>query len=144
MEVEAAVMGSVRLRHAASSLMGTGSPGNECGSESSRDMAAESAKVGCVPGYFQRDRTLKEYSEVSGLDVHIQKLAKEQSRPAVRQKSLMDWFDALRTRQFIHHVRDRQYGTLPLLDLARHFNVGKAPNKSIQLLRRQCARVIYQ
>ncbi len=96
------------------------------------------------PTIFQRNRTLKEYSEVSGLDVHIQKLAKEQSRPAVRQKSLMDWFDALRTRQFIHHVRDRQYGTLPLLDLARHFNAGKAPNKSIQLLRRQCARVIYQ
>ena len=52
-------MGSVRLKTGVSLLVDTGSPGNLCGSEWSREMAIESTnKVDRAPDYKKRDRTL--------------------------------------------------------------------------------------
>ena len=57
-EVEAAVMASVRLKNGVSLLLDTGSPGNLCSDEWSREMATQSIKVNRTPEYAKRDRTL--------------------------------------------------------------------------------------
>ena len=52
-------MASVRLKHGASLLLDTGSPGNICGDCWSEEMANESQKgCGRVPEYSKRDRTM--------------------------------------------------------------------------------------
>ena len=92
---------------------------------------------------LSRDQTASLYAETSGLQPLVEKNLKEQTRPEVRLKFMTDWFDALRTRQFIHQVRDQECGTLPLEELARHFAVDEAAEAAITSLRHRFADQIY-
>ena len=51
-------MASVRLPHGVSFLLDTGSPGNLCGSEWSKEMAREASKYGLKPEYERRERPM--------------------------------------------------------------------------------------
>ncbi len=93
---------------------------------------------------IKRNSTAGLYLEKSGLNVHLEKLLKRTSRKDVRAKSISDWFDALRTRQFIHQVRDTQLGTLSLIDLANYFGVNESAEQSLISLRQKFADQIYQ
>ena len=53
---------------------------------------------------------------------YLSKLS-QNPRPAVMQKHLTDWFDGLRTLQFIHHLRDGGLGLRPADQIARCFIV---------------------
>ena len=60
-ELESAYLAAVRLASGAGAalLVDTGSPSNICGSEWSREMAAESAKAGYAPEYAERERPMR-------------------------------------------------------------------------------------
>ena len=92
---------------------------------------------------FHQDQTISLYTQTSGLERILEKL-KEQTRPEIRLKFLMDWFDALRTRQFIHHARDMECGSLPFIELTRYFSFKKSSEAAIPLMRYQFANQIYK
>ena len=93
---------------------------------------------------IKRNSTARLYLEKSGLNVHLEKLFKRTSRKDVHAKFISDWFDALRTRQFIHQVRDTELGTLSLIDLANYFGVNESAEQSLVSLRQKFADQIYQ
>jgi len=93
---------------------------------------------------LDQDQTISFYVKTSGLRSLIEKKLEVQRRPEVRLKFMMDWFDALRTRQFIHAVRDRDCGSVSLEELTRYFDVKESAEAAIATLRYQFANRIYQ
>ncbi|MDA0978609.1 MAG: hypothetical protein O3B72_08630 [Proteobacteria bacterium] len=61
-----------------------------------------------------QDPELGAFATSSGLLARIRSAASRQPAGAVMHKHLMDWFDALKTRQFIHWMRDHHYGSSDL------------------------------
>lgn len=71
-----------------------------------------------LPSLNSPDKAIQDYCETSGLGRHYNNLRKQNLSPSVVEKSLMDWFDGLRTRQFIRQMRDKHFGTLTIKALA--------------------------
>ncbi len=60
---------------------------------------------------------IHEFALTSGLyDVYERKRS-ESPGAAVMNKHLNDWFDGLKTRQLIHHLRDSEFGTIAAIDI---------------------------
>jgi hypothetical protein len=58
------------------------------------------------------DRRLEDYCRSVNLDARYQSKRTESPSPTVMYKHLIDWFDGLRTRQFVHRMRDQHFGTV--------------------------------
>ena len=58
------------------------------------------------------DADIDFYIQEIGFLCHYENKRKQSPTPTVMQKHLHDWFDALKTRQFIHHFRDRYFGQI--------------------------------
>ncbi len=61
---------------------------------------------------------LGQYCRKVRLGERYEKKRKENPTEAVMLKYLHDWFDGLRTRQFIHHFRDQHFGTVSFDELS--------------------------
>ena len=57
------------------------------------------------------------YVRQIGLIGHYEHKRQQSPTPAVMRKHLDDWFDGLKTRQFIHHFRDQRFGRVTLAEL---------------------------
>jgi hypothetical protein len=57
------------------------------------------------------------YLQQIGLIGHYEHKRQQSPTPAVMRKHLDDWFDGLKTRQFIHHFRDQRFGRVTLAEL---------------------------
>lgn len=67
------------------------------------------------PASPQTDMPLaNELLEGFGFFKHYERKRQQSPTPEVMRKHLHDWFDALKTRQFIHGLRDRQSGYVPI------------------------------
>ena len=64
------------------------------------------------------DPIIQRFCESSGLLSQYHNKKAQQPSPAVMLKFLTDWFDGLRTRQFIRFCRDDCFGTIPVSSLA--------------------------
>ncbi len=51
-----------------------------------------------------------DYIQQIGLIPHYERKRHQSPTPKVMRKHLDDWFDGLKTRQFIHHFRDKHFG----------------------------------
>jgi hypothetical protein len=58
------------------------------------------------------DPALQAYCEQNGFCHQYLSKVIESPSPKVLRKHLQDWFDGLKTRQFIHHFRDHHFGTI--------------------------------
>ncbi len=64
------------------------------------------------------DAEIDFYIQKIGLLRHYENKRKQSPAPLVMQKHLHDWFDALKTRQFIHHFRDMYFGRISITDIS--------------------------
>ena len=89
------------------------------------------------------DPRIRAYCELIGL--HDRYARAKNRKPADIEKHFMDWFDGLRTRQFIHHMRDRHFGVVPVRDLslAPFTNTRWLGEESLVQIRRELAKRIY-
>lgn len=60
------------------------------------------------------DPRVDDILEDSGFFQHYETKRDQSSAASVMQKHLEDWFDGLKTRQFIHRLRDRHFGEVPI------------------------------
>ncbi len=94
------------------------------------------------------DKTVADYWQRLGFKQLYQRKLSENPTPTVMLKFLHDRFDALRTLQFIHQMRDEHFGTVPLADLAQldfinwEFNSGQ-PQASLLNLREKLHQVVF-
>ena len=70
------------------------------------------------------NRVINDWCHASGLKELYEKKVSERPTPRVLNNFLMQWFDGLRTRQFVHHIRDKQHGTMNAASLMRYFDTG--------------------
>ena len=79
--------------------------------------------------------------EQAGFFDHYERKRRQSPGHSVMRKHIHDWFDALKTRQFIHRLRDRHYGRIPVSEL------GQAPflatGASVETLRRACFSQVF-
>ena len=57
------------------------------------------------------------YVQQIGLMQHYQHKRQQSPTPKVMRKHLDDWFDGLKTRQFIHHFRNQRFGRITAAEL---------------------------
>lgn len=69
------------------------------------------------------DSRVQAWCESSGFVHHYGKKRQQSPSSHVMKKFLDDWFDGLRTRQFIHSIRDHSLGTVNATTLCRHYNI---------------------
>ncbi len=88
-----------------------------------------------------RDRMSEQILEEFGFFEHYENKRTQSPSQAVMEKHLADWFDALKTRQFIHRVRDLRYGLVPIN------NPGKVPfapsAANSQMLHEACRKRVF-
>jgi len=60
------------------------------------------------------DSRVDDILEESGFFHHFETKRQQSPTASVMQKHLEDWFDGLKTRQFIHRLRDRHFGEVPI------------------------------
>jgi hypothetical protein len=63
------------------------------------------------------DPDTDDYVQQIGLMHHYQHKRRQSPTPRVMRKHLDDWFDGLKTRQFIHHFRDQRFGRITAAEL---------------------------
>jgi hypothetical protein len=63
------------------------------------------------------DPNTDDYVRQIGLIPHYEHKRQQSPTPAVMRKHLNDWFDGLKTRQFIHHFRDQHFGRVTVAEL---------------------------
>lgn len=92
------------------------------------------------------DPIILNYCDDVGISAKYLAKRKEQPSPAVMNKFLTDWFDGLRTRQFIHHLRDHHFGTAPLAAISDTSWIGIIwrGEQSIDDIRARLAEVLYR
>ena len=94
------------------------------------------------------DKIATDYWRHSVLEHLYQRKRREHPATAVMHKFLHDWFDALRTLQFIHQMRDAHFGTVPAAGLAAvdfidwELNT-EQPQASLLDLREQLHQVVF-
>lgn len=95
-----------------------------------------------APGAFA------EYARRIGLAEAYEKKLQEKPRIEVLEKHLHDWFDALKTRQFVHHVRDHGLGDNPGAGTVSADMLATAPfltaNNDLQSIRHTLAANVYR
>ena len=75
------------------------------------------------------DPGIDDYVQQIGLVPHYERKRLQTPTTKVMRKHLNDWFDGLKTRQFIHHFRDQHFGTVTITELQSppfmsHINAG--------------------
>ena len=68
--------------------------------------------------FHHPDSLIQSTADAIGLSDHYTSVQKRGLPAPVMQKSLHDWFDGLRTRQFIRRLSEEKGGRLPLAKLA--------------------------
>ncbi len=63
------------------------------------------------------DAGIDDYIQQIGLVPHYERKRQQSPSTRVMRKHLDDWFDGLKTRQFIHHFRDEHFGRVPTAEL---------------------------
>jgi glycosyltransferase involved in cell wall biosynthesis len=63
------------------------------------------------------DPNIDDYVRQIGLIAHYETKKQQSPSPKVMRKHLNDWFDGLKTRQFVHHFRDQQFGRVSIAEL---------------------------
>ena len=66
---------------------------------------------------FTGDPDTDEYVGHIGLMPHYERKRLQSPTPGVMRKHLHDWFDGLKTRQFIHYFRDQHFGRVTVAEL---------------------------
>ncbi len=66
---------------------------------------------------FTGDPDTDEYVGHIGLMPHYERKRLQSPTPEVMRKHLNDWFDGLKTRQFIHYFRDQHFGRVTVAEL---------------------------
>jgi hypothetical protein len=66
---------------------------------------------------FTGDPDTDEYVRIIGLLPHYERKRLQSPTPEVMRKHLHDWFDGLKTRQFIHYFRDQHFGRVTVAEL---------------------------
>ena len=95
------------------------------------------------------DPGIDDYVQQIGLVPHYERKRLQTPTTKVMRKHLNDWFDGLKTRQFIHHFRDQHFGTVTITELQSppfmsHINAG-APefDASLDTIRASLHAFIY-
>lgn len=88
-----------------------------------------------------QDRTSEQILDAFGFFEHYENKRAQSPSQAVMEKHLTDWFDALKTRQFIHRARDLQYGLVPITDPGPIPFAPSATN--IEMLHRACRKRVF-
>ena len=75
------------------------------------------------------DPGIDDYVQQIGLVPHYERKRLQTPTTKVMRKHLNDWFDGLKTRQFIHHFRDQHFGSVTITELQSppfmsHINAG--------------------
>jgi len=75
------------------------------------------------------DPGIDDYVRQIGLVTHYERKRLQTPTTKVMRKHLNDWFDGLKTRQFIHHFRDQHFGSVTITELQSppfmsHINAG--------------------
>ena len=75
------------------------------------------------------DPGIDDYVRQIGLVPHYERKRLQTPTTKVMRKHLNDWFDGLKTRQFIHHFRDQHFGSVTITELQSppfmsHINAG--------------------
>jgi len=75
------------------------------------------------------DPGIDDYVRQIGLIPHYERKRLQTPTTKVMRKHLNDWFDGLKTRQFIHHFRDQHFGSVTITELQSppfmsHINAG--------------------
>lgn len=63
------------------------------------------------------DPYIDDYVRQIGLIPHYEQKRQQSPTPTIMRKHLNDWFDGLKTRQFIHHFRDQHFGRVTIAEL---------------------------
>ena len=63
------------------------------------------------------DPNTDDYVQQIGLIPHYEHKRQQSPTPMIMRKHLNDWFDGLKTRQFIHHFRDQHFGRVTIAEL---------------------------
>ena len=58
-------------------------------------------------------------------------------------RNLQDWFDGLRTRQFVHHFRDQHFGTISIDELLTWSTPFTSPANELSGMRSDLVGLIY-
>jgi hypothetical protein len=66
---------------------------------------------------FTGDPDTDEYVRQIGLMPHYERKRLQSPTPEVMRKHLNDWFDGLKTRQFIHYFRNQHFGRVTVAEL---------------------------
>lgn len=85
------------------------------------------------------DPRVDDILEDSGFFQHFETKRTQSPAASVMQKHLEDWFDGLKTRQFIHRLRDQHFGEVPIHETGKIPFASEAdnPTKLLEACRKQ-------
>lgn len=86
---------------------------------------------------------LSQYCYKIHLKKRYEKKRSENPTEAVMLKYLQDWFDGLRTRQFVHHFRDQHFGTISIDELLTWSTPFTSPANELSGMRSDLVGLIY-
>lgn len=84
-----------------------------------------------------------DFAAQSKLYEQIHRKQTESASPTVMQKHLDDWFDGLRTRQFIHFLRDEKFGTVSAEQLTTAPFLSESMTSDLSGIRDQLFHCVY-
>lgn len=87
---------------------------------------------------------LQQYYEDSRFSNFAQDQIKKQSRKAVFEKQLSDWFDGFRTLKFVHTMRDNYFPSVPVDQLANAEFIDWHAAEDLESLRQSLYRQLFE